>query len=148
MGAEEVRLFLLIVILLGGCSIKPRAVIVNETGVPIGVHVDGRKDLVGWQNKVIALAPGKRLTLWYEVVVNPGARVTLRLGGCDFTYEEPYRKVHERSGLADIIGALIRRVSDGTLYLVPLAARDGPAGKFEFEALDEHPLQPIARMCS
>ncbi|MBX3484904.1 hypothetical protein [Phenylobacterium sp.] len=141
------RALLLIVVLLAGCSVVPRPHLVNETGGAIGVHVDGRNGEVGWQDKVVGLAPGQRQRFRVDALVN-GGRVTLELEGCDYVYEEAYfRRVSLAAGEGLVIGAAVRRATGDAPYLVPIASFRGADGKVGFEPLEQHPVRPTTRSC-
>lgn len=142
------RALFLAFVLLAGCSAAPRARLVNEAGVSLGVHVDGRSGEVGWQDKVVMLPQDKQRRFQLGALVNQG-RVSLELGGCEYVYEEAYfRRVSSAIGEALVIGGAVRRGRDGAPYLVPITSFRRADGKVEFGKLEEHPVLPTARNCA
>jgi hypothetical protein len=139
---------LLVAIIAGGsvfvvaCSRFPRIAIYNNTGAPLGLHVDTGRT-VDWDDKVVSINVGRSILLTRGKALRR-SELLVTAAGCDYAYRVPSSRWPDIQFGDPIV---VQVEADFVVHLKPPGR--GMATSQELLPLQVHgfPLKPISSTC-
>lgn len=124
------------------CSRFPRIAIYNNTGVPLGLHVDTQRT-VDWDDKIVSIRAGRSIILVRGEALRRSELLVTALG-CDYVYRVPSSRWPDIQ-FGDPIPVQVE--ADFLAYLKPPGR--GMATSEQLLPVQVHgfPLRPISKTC-